>query len=84
MHLQGLTLIIKLGDSLVVHWLGLHASTAGGMGSIPGRGTETHRWYSIIKKNIFTLYQQTEYDFVHIRVMYLCEILVFSVVIWLC
>ena len=43
MHLQGLTLIIKLGDSLVVHWLGLHASTAGGMGSIPGRGTETHR-----------------------------------------
>ena len=25
-------------DSLVVQWLGLHASTAGGMGSIPGQG----------------------------------------------
>ena len=28
------------GNSLVVQWLGLHASTAGGMGLIPGRGTE--------------------------------------------
>ena len=27
------------GTSLVVQWLGLHASTAGGTGSIPGRGT---------------------------------------------
>ena len=43
MHLQGLTLIIKLGNSLVVQWLGLHVSTAGGMGSILGHGTETHR-----------------------------------------
>ena len=28
-----------LGNSLAVQWLGLHASTAGGMASIPGQGT---------------------------------------------
>ena len=28
------------GTSLAVQWLRLHASTAGGMGSIPGRGTK--------------------------------------------
>ena len=28
------------GNSLVVQWLGLHASTAGGPGSIPGWGTK--------------------------------------------
>ena len=28
-----------LGNSLVVQWLGLHASIAGGPGSIPGQGT---------------------------------------------
>ena len=30
----------KAGNSLVVQWLGLCASTAGGMGSIPDRRTE--------------------------------------------
>ena len=29
-----------LGTSLAVQWLRLHASTAGGMGSIPGGGTK--------------------------------------------
>ena len=29
-----------LGTSLVAHWLGLWASSAGGTGSIPGRGTK--------------------------------------------
>ena len=29
------------GTSLVVQWLRLCASTAGGVGSIPGRGTKT-------------------------------------------
>ena len=29
-----------LGNSLVVQWLGLRASTAGGPGLIPSRGTE--------------------------------------------
>ena len=29
-----------LGNSLAVQWLGLHASTAGGKGLIPGRGTK--------------------------------------------
>ena len=29
-----------MGTSLEVQWLGLHASTAGGMGSIPGQGTK--------------------------------------------
>ena len=31
---------ISRGNSLVVQWLRLHASTAGGAGSIPGRGTK--------------------------------------------
>ena len=31
----------RLGTSLEVQWLGLHASNAGGMGSIPGQGTKT-------------------------------------------
>ena len=29
------------GNSLAVQWLGLHTSTAGGTGSIPGWGTRT-------------------------------------------
>ena len=29
-----------MGNSLAVQWLGFHASTAGGTGSIPGRGTK--------------------------------------------
>ena len=28
--------------SLVVQWLRLHAPNAGGLGSIPGQGTESH------------------------------------------
>ena len=35
------------GTSLAVRWLGLHASSAGGMASIPGRGTkipQATRW----------------------------------------
>ena len=31
---------LPLGTSLAVQWLRLHASTAGGMCSIPGRGTK--------------------------------------------
>ena len=30
----------KEGNSLEVQWLGIHTSTAGGTGSIPGRGTK--------------------------------------------
>ena len=30
----------ELGNSLVVQWLGLHAFTAKGMGSIPSQGTK--------------------------------------------
>ena len=29
-----------MGNSLAVQWLGLHISTAGGTGLIPGRGTK--------------------------------------------
>ena len=29
-----------MGASLAVQWLTLHASTAGGVGSIPGQGTK--------------------------------------------
>ena len=32
---------IKIGNSLAVQWLGLHAFTAEGLGSIPGLGTKT-------------------------------------------
>ena len=38
--LQTLLQKLFLGTSLAVHWLRLHASTAGGMGSIPGWGTK--------------------------------------------
>ena len=31
-----------LGTSLVVQWVRLHAPSAGGLGSIPGRGTRSH------------------------------------------
>ena len=31
---------LQVGSSLVVHWLGLHAPTAKGTGSIPGRGAK--------------------------------------------
>ena len=30
-----------LGNSLVIQWLGLHASIAEGTGSIPGQGTKS-------------------------------------------
>ena len=33
-------LVSRDGNSLVVQWLGLHALTAEGPGSIPGRGTK--------------------------------------------
>ena len=32
---------VKEGTSLAVQWLGLHTSTVGGTGLIPGRGTKT-------------------------------------------
>ena len=32
-----------LGTSLVVRWLRLHTPNAGGLGSIPGQGTRSHR-----------------------------------------
>ena len=31
---------VKQGTSLMVQWLGLHVSNAGGAGSIPGQGTK--------------------------------------------
>ena len=35
--------IARFGTSLAVQWLRLHASNAGSVGSIPGRGTPTRR-----------------------------------------
>ena len=32
----------RVGTSLVVQWLRLHAPNAGGPGSIPGQGTRSH------------------------------------------
>ena len=40
----------KHRSSLVVQWLGLHASTAGGMGSIPGWGTKIPQAIQCAKK----------------------------------
>ena len=40
MLLFHLVKIFDLGNSLVVQWLGLHAFTAEGPGSIPGRETK--------------------------------------------
>lgn len=31
---------VREGTSLVVQWLGFQASTAGGLGSMPGQGTK--------------------------------------------
>ena len=38
--LQGIYLTLYHGTSLVVQWLGLCASTVGGLGLIPGEGTK--------------------------------------------
>ena len=43
-----LVLEIRCRNSLAVQWLGLHAVTAKGPGSIPGRGT-THKLRSMAK-----------------------------------
>ena len=34
---------LNQGTSLVVHWLRLHATNAGGSGLIPGQGTRSYR-----------------------------------------
>ena len=45
---------VALGISLVVQWLRLHASTAEGLGSIPGQGTKIPHavWYGQKKKKM--------------------------------
>ena len=42
-----------MGNSLVVQWLGLHAFTAKGPGSIPGQGTKIRQaaWRPKTKQN---------------------------------
>ena len=35
--------LVRIGVSLVVQWLRLHAPTAGAQGSIPGWGTKSHK-----------------------------------------
>ena len=42
---------LVLANSLVIQWLGLHTSTARGLGSIPGQGTKIHKLCSIAKIN---------------------------------
>ena len=41
-------IILKIRASLVTQWLRLHTSTAGGIDSIPGKGTKIAAWQ---KKN---------------------------------
>ena len=43
----------SLGNSLAVQWLGLWASTTGGTGSIPGRGTKIPHAARQSQKNIY-------------------------------
>ena len=62
-----------LGDSLAVQWLGLHTSTTGGMGWIPGLGTKTHyevQHGSLTPKNIYThtIYICTQYIYIYIYI----------------
>lgn len=45
----------ELGTSLVAQWLGLHASTAGGSGSIPDRGSDQDPAYLEAKKRFRTV-----------------------------
>ena len=42
-------------DSLAIQWLGLHSSTAGGTGSIPGHGTKILQAPQPKKKNYYSL-----------------------------
>ena len=42
---------LVLANFLVIQWLGLHTSTARGLGSIPGQGTKAHKLCSIAKIN---------------------------------
>ena len=52
------------GDSLVVQWLGLHASTAGGTGSIPCRGAKiphAARYGQKIKNKIKYILEKKSY-----------------------
>ena len=48
------------GTSLAVQWLRLHASTAGGAGSIPGRGTKIPHaaWHSQKNEKENSLYNK--------------------------
>ena len=50
----------KIGNSLVVQWLGLHTSTAGGPGSIPGRETKIPKavWRSQKKKKSWKIQKE--------------------------
>ena len=48
------------GTSLVVQWLKLHASKAGGMGSIPGRGTKIPYAIGHGQKNKFSNLKKKE------------------------
>ena len=45
---------VKTGTSLVVQWLGLHASNAGDMGSIPGWETKMPHatWHAKKKRKV--------------------------------
>ena len=45
---------VKTGTSLVVQWLGLHASNAGDMGSIPGWETKIPHatWHAKKKRKV--------------------------------
>ena len=58
-----------LGNSLAVQWLGLHTSTVGGMGWIPGLGTKMAPPPQ--KIYIHTIYTCTQNKYIYIYIQYI-------------
>ena len=57
------------GVSLVVQWLRLHASNAGGMGSIPGQGTKIPHASRPKKKFFFFLINKKDYFLPYLEIL---------------
>ena len=55
------------GNSLVVQWLGLHAFTAQGTGSIPGQELGSHKPHSAAKKKKKMLAKEVNHKRPHIK-----------------
>ena len=63
---------VELGNSLVVRWLRLRASTARAMGSIPGRGTKIPHAAAWLKKKKTLELVMCSVSIALIRIKYIC------------